>query len=135
MASLILVVVGVGLFLLGWFQFRKAQASQSWPAVAGRIVAAKVLSETSQGDEDSADSTTYYPAVQYEYQVGSATFHGNRIAFGRRGYAMPKTAEKVLQAFPVGGSVQVFHDPARPGDSVLERKSSTGLPLMIIGGL
>jgi len=30
------VVLGVGLFLLGWFQYRKTLASRAWPAVAGR---------------------------------------------------------------------------------------------------
>jgi len=128
-------VLGLGLFLLGWFQYRKALASRAWPAVAGRILAAKVESETTRGDEDSADSTTYYPAVQYEYQVGSATLRGSEIAFDRRGYQKTQAAEKALLAFPVGSSVQVFYDPANPGKCVLERKSVTGLPLMAIGGL
>jgi len=129
------VVLGVGLFLLGWFQYRKTLASRAWPAVAGRMLAAKVESETNRGDEDTADSTTYYPAIQYEYEVGSATFRGSDIAFDRRGYQKPQAAERALLAFPVGSSVQVFYDPTRPGTCVLERKSSTGLPLMLIGGL
>lgn len=129
------VIVGVGIFLLGWFQYRKTLASRTWPAVAGRILAANVASETNRGDADTADSTTYYPAIQYEYEVGSATFRGSDIAFDRRGYPRAKTAEKAMLAYPVGLSVQVFYDPAKPGKCVLERKSSTGLPLMAIGGL
>lgn len=136
MAQYILpLVIGLGLFALGWFQYRKALASRAWPAVAGRILAAKVESETTQGDEDTADSTTYYPAIQYEYEVGSATLRGSDIAFDRRGYPTARAAEKALLAFPVGSSVQVFYDPANPGKCVLERKSVTGLPLMVIGGL
>jgi hypothetical protein len=134
-AFIVTIVIGVGLFLLGWFQYRKARASRAWPAVAGRILSAKVESETSRGDEDSPDSTSYFPAVEYEYQVGSAAFRGNQIEFGRRVYSKPQDADKALLAFPVGSSVQVFHHPARPGACVLERKASAGWPLMVIGGL
>ena len=132
---IIAAVVGLGLFLLGWFQYRKTLTSRTWPSVPGRLLAAKVEWETTRGDQDTADSTTFYPAIQYEYEVGSATFRGSMIAFDRRGYQKRQTAEKALLGFPVGSSVQVFYDPARPGECVLERKSSTGLPLMVIGGV
>jgi hypothetical protein len=128
-------VIAVGLFLLGWFRYRKTQASGTWPAVAGRMLAAKVESTTIPGDEDAAEMTTYFLAVQYEYEVGAATFYGSRIAFDRRGYRVQPAAEKALMAYPVGGSVRVFYNPARPGECVLERTTSSGLPLMLIGGL
>ncbi|MEI6666646.1 MAG: DUF3592 domain-containing protein [Acidobacteriota bacterium] len=129
------LVIGVGLFLLGFFNYRKAQASQSWPSVSGRIVAARVESETTHGDADSADSTSYYPAIQYEYQVGSALLRGSSIAFDRRGYARQSSADKALLAYQVGASAQVYYNPAKPNDCVLERKASSGLPLMIIGAV
>lgn len=131
---LVIGLVGVGLFLLGWFQFRKVSASRVWPAVPGRIIAARVEAETTRGSDDEADSTSYYPCIEYQYQVGPQTFRGTRIRFDRRGYARPKGAEQVLAALPIGRTVEVFYDPARPGEAVLERKNSTGMVLMIVGG-
>lgn len=132
---LVPALLGLGLFLLGWFQFRRARASRSWPAVTGRIVDAKVESETSQGDSENPDSTSFFPAIQYEYQVGAQAYRASRIAFDRKSYPKPQLASQALQAFPAGAEVLVYYDPAKPGDAVLQRTNSTGTVLMAVGGL
>ena len=128
-------LIGVGLFALGWWQRRKYRASLAWPSVSGRIVAAAVTAQTSPGDQDSADTTNFYPAVEYEYQVGQATLRGRTIALEERGYSNRKQAEAALAAFPAGGAVEVFYNPHNPSDAVLQRKASSGMVLMSIGGL
>lgn len=128
-------VIGLLLFLFGWFQFRKVRASRSWPSVQGRIVAAKVDSSVSRGGEDEADTTSFFPAIQYEYQVGSELYRSDRIAFNQTAYQNNQKAEQALRAFPVGGIVQVFYNPAQPSAAVLERKAPAGLVLMVLGAL
>ena len=129
------LLIGVGLLALGWFQFRKVMASRAWPAATGRIVAAKVGRETQQGDADEPDRTVFFPSIEYEYEAGGMRQRGNRIAFDQRTYSKPGEAEMVLEGFPVGGAVEVFYNPGKPGEAVLEKRGSSGVVLMAVGGL
>ena len=135
MASFVISLLGLGLFLIGWFQYRKLRASRSWPSTPGRILAGRVESETQRGGEDEADSTSYYPHIEYEYTVGATTYRSHSIRFDRRGYSRPKAAAEALAAYPVGRPVDVFYDPAKPADAVLERKNSGGIVLIVLGAV
>jgi hypothetical protein len=128
-------VIGAGLFALGWFQYRKVRASRGWPCTGGRIVSGRVETGVESGGDDGADTTSYYPALQYEYQVDGRTYRGNDIAFNQRTYSSQKQAEAALRVYPEGVGVQVYYDPRQPGRAVLERKASAGTALMVIGGL
>jgi len=131
---LVPALLGAGLFFFGWYQFRKVRASRSWPYTPGRILAATVQSETTRGQQDEADRTSFYPTIQYEYYVDSQRYVGSRIAFAVRSYSRRKAAEEALKAYQLGASVWVFFDPAKPAEAVLERKSPGGVLLMVVGG-
>jgi hypothetical protein len=131
---LVPALVGAVLFSIGLLHFRKVRASGSWPYTPGRILSAKVDSLTTRGGPDEADSTSFFPAIQYEYLVDNQRYLGDRIAFVGKSYASRKRAEEALQAFQVGASAWVFYDPAKPSKAVLERKASGGTMLMVLGG-
>jgi hypothetical protein len=128
-------VIGAGLFAIGWFQYRKVRASRSWPSTPGRIAGGKVEMVMQSSGDDDGERASYYPAIQYEYQVGGQTYRGGEIAFNQRTYSSQKEAEAALRNYPEGGGVQVYYDPRQPGRAVLERKASVGTVLMVIGAL
>lgn len=132
---LVPTLIGAGMFLFGWLQFRKVQASRSWPYTPGRIVAATVETSVTRGNPDEADSTSFHPSIQYEYVVNDQYFRSNKIAFDQKAYPTSGKAHEVLQAYQIGASVWVFYDPAKPAQCVLERKSSGGTMLMILGAV
>jgi len=131
---LFVALLGAGIFVVGLLHFRKIRASQSWPHTPGRILSARVDMVRTQGNPGEADTISYDPEVQYEYLVDNQRYVGNRIAIGGKSHGSRKKAEQALQAFQVGSSVWVFYDPAKPGQSVLEKKKSGGTMLMVIGG-
>ena len=131
---LVIALLGAGLFVVGLLHFRKVKASQSWPYTPGRILSTKVDIVTTRGNPDEADTTSYVPEVQYEYFVENQRYLGNRIAIGGKSHGSRKKAEEALQSFQVAASVWVFYDPAKPGQSVLEKKKSGGTMLMVLGG-
>ena len=131
---LVPALLGAGLFLIGYLQFRKVHASHSWQYTPGRILSVKIESTTTRGNPDEPDLTSFFPVIQYEYVVDNQHYLGNRIAFSTRSYSRSKQAEEALKAFQVGASVWVFYDPAQPGQAVLERKAAGGTLLMVIGG-
>ena len=131
--SLILLVLGGLLAFLSWRKRRKVAASMSWPSVQGTVTSAGVKEEWARGDEDTADSVTYTPEVEYEFSAGGRVWHGNTLAFQKRGFGTSGKALEVLLAYRVGGHVQVFHDPGDPGNCVLQRKAPGSGTLGTIG--
>jgi hypothetical protein len=136
MAQLIApALLGVVLFLIGWFQFRKVRVSRSWPSVTGRILDGKVEMAVNPGGADEPDSTSYFPAIHYEYLVGSQLYRGDRIAFEQTTYPNAKKAQQALLLFPAGASVPVYYDPSQPSSAVLQRKATGGTVVMVLGAV
>jgi len=130
--SAIFALVGVG--LLAWWVIarRRAAASQAWPAAPGQITSAMVHSF--QRRDNEGDVTTYYePRVEYAYTIAGETHTGKRIAFGAPASANRKRAEQAISHYAPGTAVEVYYNPARPADAVLERSVSNMLGALLAG--
>ena len=130
--ALVLFLLGALLSWLGWRNLRSVKASMSWPTVSGRVVSSSVRQDVQRGDEDSADTTSHVPHVQYEYQVCGQVYQGNRMAFQDKSFSSHKKAFALVEGFPAGQPVAVFYDPANPGSAVLERQAhGNSVPLVL----
>jgi hypothetical protein len=126
-------IVGLGLFLLGFFQVRKLRASRNWLMAAGivREVLIEFQAATQSGDSDDSDS--YTPVVKYGFGVAGKPYIGTRIRFDAKAYQSDAAARKSVAGFRPGLPVTVFYNPANPADCVLERKNSSGWVFLILG--
>jgi hypothetical protein len=115
------VAVGLGLFLFGGWQVRKVFASRKWKRTTG-VVAGVDVRET-PGGADAPGTATYSPAVQYRFEAAGKPYDGSRIRFVEKGFDTREKATAELRRFQVGAQVQVFYNPLKPSDCVLERKS------------
>lgn len=77
----------------------------------------------------------YHIQLLYEYEVSGVGYTGQRIEFGRRGYARRKSAQTQLAHYPVNSSVIVFFNPEKPDDAVLERNAPYSLFSLLMGML
>ena len=102
----------------------QALAARTWPAATGAIILAKIEKGHYHDTKSGNTIHTYRPEVSYRYRVGDKELTGARLAFGKILYYQPAEAEAFLAAHPAGGIVQVYHDPASPGESVLDRGPS-----------
>jgi hypothetical protein len=102
----------------------RALAARSWPAATGTILLAKIEKGHYHDKKSGNTIHTYRPEVSYRYRVGDKEFTGTRLAFGKILYYQPAEAEAFLAARPAGASVRVYHDPANPAESVLDRGPS-----------
>jgi hypothetical protein len=116
------VAPGVYLLWRVWRDVRALTASKSWPSVSGRVVHTSCRERVIKGED--SETTLYEPLIQYEYQVGGQTHRGSRIALSEESCASSEKAFELLAAFPVGHPVNVFYDPAKPGDAVLQRREN-----------
>ena len=111
---------------------REAAAMKRWPTAKGRILSSKVEEYreiAGAGDYSGSRTrmTLYRPAVLYEYEVDGKRLHGNRITQSsglNRG--IPDFAEKIVQRYRSGTSVEVRYNPKRPADCVLEPRVPAG---------
>jgi hypothetical protein len=108
----------------------RALASAEWPSVQGTIIVSEVRRKASGG-------RTWYPAIEYEYQVERRNHTGSRlrfIAFSASG----TYAEDTVAAFRQGARVPVYYDPKQPAESVLQPGADAmaflfaGTPLVLL---
>lgn len=133
---LFLIFGGLGLWLVlaSRKQRQKVAASQNWPSVLAQITHAQVREDSSL-DEEGDIQRSYYPHVQYSYQVAGVTYQGDRITFGaRRGYSSPQKANKEIAPYPVGAQVRAYYNPENPKEAVLQQRA-VGTNFMLIFGI
>lgn len=118
------ILVALGLGGLGFFLIftshrnkQKALASADWPVVSGEVTHTTVHVN---GGQDG--HFRYIPQIQYVYQVGAQVYDGDRRTFGRAArYKTHDEAEGILARYPVEGVVNVYYNPQKPEEAVLER--------------
>lgn len=113
-----LLVDGILLGLI-FFTRRKVAQASNWPSTMGMVTSSMVERRS------SSDGYSYYPVVNYSYQVMGQPFQGSRIVPGP--VVGGSGAQKVVARYPAGAQVMVYYDPDNPSDSVLER----GMPRYI----
>ena len=116
---LMFVAPGVYLLQRARRDVQLVKRSMSWPSVPGRVVHSSYREEVVKNEDTE---TEYVPLIQYEYQVGGEIHRGSRIAFFSEHYGSREKALERLGAFPAGHPVNVFYDPAKPGEAVLQRQ-------------
>lgn len=131
--GLVFLVIGVIFLLVGLIAAKRAKAAQSWPSLPGTVVRSEVVRHDST-DEDGMSSTTYEPVVEYEYAVMGQPFTGKRIAFGANRFAYKQAAE-IAARYPAGGRVNVYYNPDKPKDAVLETVASGSKLFIILGAV
>ncbi len=113
---------------------QKAAASKNWPSVNAQITLSEVRESQSQDSEGDL-RTSYYPYVQYTYQIGGVLYQGDKITFGARKMVYSaKKAAAALASYPLGAQVKAFYNPENPKEAVLEQRS-VGSNLMLIFGV
>lgn len=122
----IFILAGLALFGGWYFLRKKAQATNQWPSVRGRVIASDINRYRDTDGEYREDVR-----VAYNYVVGGATLRGNRIGMSGSGSG---TSKAKLARYRPGAEVDVFYDPANPAAAVLERKlPGNVLVLPIVG--
>ena len=115
---LIFIAAGAGVGYAGWLGLAKARASTGWPTAPGTVVASSV--ERQESRRNRKTSVTYHAGIRYEFQVGGATFNGNRVAYGDYGSSSVSHARGIVDRYPMGRSVTVHYKPGSPEECLLE---------------
>jgi len=123
---LVFIIIGLIMFFIYFRNLAKVRASQAWPAVQGTVAASWVRRKQST-DDDGSISESFYPEIQYTYQVMGMEYQGDKIAFGPKSGGNRTKAEKAIAKYPTGANVTVYYQPDKPETAVLERTITKGL--------
>ncbi len=117
-----LVVAGFGVN-----ELTQADASASWPSVAGTVVSSQVKKSTSSRGtgRKRRRSTSHSASIVYEYTVDSRKHTAKRVSFGATS-SSASSAREIVSRYPKGKAVTVYYDPADPERAVLEPGTSGG---------
>lgn len=109
-----------------------AEAARSWSTTTGRIEAATVRTVHFTNRMRNVDR--YEQHVDYSYAVAGHPYRSGQISWGGRPmYEHLEDATRDLERrYPVGRAVQVFYDPAHPGQAILEQANYYLGPIIML---
>ena len=91
------ILVGLIFFALGAVQFFEAKATSLWPSVEGRVLSAKVESQ-SYRNSDGKRSNKFRPVVKYAYTVDGTDYEESRLKIGNQSHGKPRRAQEAIAA-------------------------------------
>lgn len=96
-----------------------AYASSTWPSVQGQIT----HSELKHFIDDSGKNRDhdYTPMIMYAYQVDGKDYTSKRVSYSAySSFNVEADAQAIVDRYPVGKAVTVYHKPDDPTLSALE---------------
>lgn len=108
---LIVASIVSGFFLMRIFL--EAQASASWPIIAGTVTNAEVV------EMRAAFKSRYETRVRYTYRVNDRDYGGKRIRASDGEYDNAAAATRALEGLAAGQEIRVHYDPKDPSRALL----------------
>jgi hypothetical protein len=93
----------------------------------GRVISSdvKVIRSKRKSERD-----VYSPNIRFSYEVGGATYHGDRYCYGQMA-SNDNSAARTIAEFPPGAAVTVYYRHSDPSDSLL-RPGVMGTDLFVL---
>jgi hypothetical protein len=104
--------------------FRLGRASVSWEKVKGVVT----NSEIRKRDLDGGIS--YYPKIIYQYRIDDRDYEGSDWSHSAIN-GREEEAEEILSRYEVGDEVDVYYNPLKPEQAVLEPGIKSAFPYAI----
>ena len=122
------VVAGLTAVFYGVKSRRLVRRSQTWSYRYGQVTRSEVVRTHSN------KNTIYEAGIEYTYEVDGREYRGDTICVGGTLHTpFKRHAEKRCARYPVGGRVEVYYDPMKPGTSCLEKTGLGGEWVFYLG--
>lgn len=126
-----------GLFLIGLFFYQLYLVRKvRFETVFGKIQKSHI-EEKYNKLADPKSAWSYKPVVEYEFEINSKRYTGNKIFAGMGFRTSDKWSMKqIVEKYPENKIVEIFYNPNNPENSFLEKKTYGGFyVLLFVGGL
>ena len=110
-------ITGVFVGFMAHSFWRAADAQLRYKPTTGTVLSSQVTSSS------DSDGTTYGFGIRYRYTVDGQPFESDRYAFGAgKSSDDHARASDLVRRHPAGSQLEVYYDPAKPQEAVVERK-------------
>lgn len=117
--TLVIGLAGVALLTVLWPRLRRVYRTRHWRSAAATILEAWL----DDGGGNPRDRRVKLCA-RYRFTADGTTYVGERIAFTSPIYGDYLKAERRLKQLKPGKRIEIWYDPAKPSDAVIERSIS-----------
>ncbi|QIF01471.1 DUF3592 domain-containing protein [Roseimicrobium sp. ORNL1] len=128
--TLLFILAGLGLLVLGVVRYREGKASNSWTEVP-----AKVESADMGRTKNKTAGSRYHAHVTYTYEVQGVSYTSRRVGLAGQESGSENHAQSLLKQYPVGSTVKAYYDPTRPEKAVLIRGVGSSVWTVFVVGL
>ncbi len=134
----VFAVVGLPFIWISRRAFARDRMIAGWPRTDGVVTSARLKSSRHRYRERTGLDTyrtLYTPSVSYTYSVNGQSLEGSGIARSIDGMSTTeRSAQAILDRYPVQQQVSVLYDPADSKVSFLEVRRSTGAVVLLVFG-
>ena len=116
------LLAGLATSVWGWSIIARGRRTLRWPSVAGTI------SQCTAGDSDSL------PRIEFSYTIAGRDYRCEH-EFASGISPSPELTTRYTSKFPVGTTVTVHYDPARPEHALLEPGLARGDWMIFVLGI
>jgi len=116
--AVVFLLVGSWIFWFAQHEYRFAKQSPAWPVTEGTVEESKVVVKTSGGRRGT---TSVFWEFEYTYFVDGEIYFakGNTLRFGKIFYGRDESYD-FKKRFPKGKTLNVYYNPKKPSQSILE---------------
>lgn len=132
MLGVFVLLIGLIFVIVALVNNSKVAAARNWPAAPGTILRTEVKEYINRSS--GITSRSYEPIIHYQYNVMGSVMEGKRLGFGTT-RLKDDAAQKVTERYIPGSHVNVFYNPNKPQESVLEVAASSSKAFLIIGAI
>ncbi|RBP40386.1 uncharacterized protein DUF3592 [Roseimicrobium gellanilyticum] len=127
--TLIFILAGLGLIVLGVVRFKEGKASNGWTEVPAKVQSAE-MGKTRK----KSSGYRYHAHITYTYEVQGVPYTGRQVGLAGQGSGSQSHAQKLLKQYAAGSSVKAYYDPARPENAVLIRGVGSSIWVVFVVG-
>lgn len=128
--TLLFILAGLGLLVLGVVRYTEGKASNSWTEVP-----AKVESADMGRTKNKTAGSRYHAHVTYTYEVKGVSYTSRLVGLAGQESGSESHAQKLLKQYPVGSIVKAYYDPGRPEKAVLIRGVGSSVWVVFVVGV
>ena len=110
--------------------------TEDWSTTGGKILSVRIDEhESPRSDKNGTHvDITYEPIVDFVYVVDNVEHHGNKVFPGESANLGQKTAQEILDKYPVNSYVPVRYNPRDPSVSSLEEHQFQSSNRVLLAG-
>jgi hypothetical protein len=114
----------------------RLNTARGWPIAKGVVVKSEAVRTSGNLSGSGQNSTIFTPRIRFKYSVENKEYESDKITWGGTwGSNSGNYCEVMLKAYPTGKKLDVYYDPKKPNDCIIQLRYSFVMAIPWIAGI